>query len=69
MANNIKELKVNRHSTKKIHVNFAPDWISESRCKVELYNTITNDCYKFDLRGTGEDPLAEEHFVVKCQAK
>ena len=34
-----------------------------------LLNPITNDVYEYDLKGFGEEPVAEEHIILNCEAR
>jgi hypothetical protein len=34
-----------------------------------LSNQATNDVFEYDLRGFGEEPVAEEHIILQCQAR
>jgi hypothetical protein len=37
--------------------------------KLELYNTVTNDKFEYELKGFGEEPVAEDHIVINCKAR
>ncbi len=41
--------------------------IAESR--LELSNPITNDKFEYELKGFGEEPVAEDHIVINCKAR
>jgi len=47
---------------------FKPYWVSEVVGKLTLNNNTTNEVYEYDLKGIGEEPLAEDHIVLTCQA-
>lgn len=34
-----------------------------------MSNPLTLDLFEYDIIGNGEEPLAEEHLEIKCQAK
>ena len=34
-----------------------------------MHNPITNDIIDYDIEGVGEEPLAEQHITIKCQAR
>lgn len=36
---------------------------------MELYNTVTNDKFEYELKGFGEEPVAEDHIVINCKAR
>lgn len=50
-------------------VKFSPKWVEDSEAKLTLSNPITNDVFEYDLRGYGEEPVAEEHIIVNCIAR
>lgn len=45
---------------------FKPYWVSEVLGKLTLNNNTTNEVYEYDLKGIGEEPLAEDHIVLIC---
>jgi hypothetical protein len=34
-----------------------------------LNNKTTGEVYEYELKGFGEEPLAEDHIVLNCKAK
>jgi hypothetical protein len=34
-----------------------------------LHNKNTGEVYEYELKGTGEEPLAEDHIVLNCKAR
>eukprot|EP00913_Durusdinium_trenchii_P004562 g4237.t1 len=50
-------------------LTFKPDWVCDVKAQLVLYNVGTNETYEYDLHGVAEEPLAEEHVVVKCEAR
>ena len=44
-------------------------WISQAESKLTLSNPLTNDVFEYELFGFGEEPVAEEHIVLNCQAR
>ena len=30
---------------------------------------MTNDVFEYELKGYGEEPVAEEHIILNCQAR
>ena len=48
---------------------FKPYWVTEVIGKLTLNNNTTNEVYEYDLKGIGEEPLAEDHIVLNCQAR
>lgn len=62
----LKEFGVKPKSTANLPVLFAPSMICHAEAKLLLNNQLTNDTYEFDLKGIGEEPLAEDHLVINC---
>merc|ERR1719506_2101096 len=48
---------------------FKPDWVCDVHGQLVLYNSGTNETYEYELHGVAEEPLAEEHVVIKCEAR
>ena len=61
--------KVGAKSTAYYPLDFTPQWVCEREGELVLTNTATGDKYVFTLKGTGEEPLAEAHHVLECQAR
>lgn len=34
-----------------------------------LTNPSTNDIFEYNIKGIGEEPLAEGHIIIPCQAR
>ena len=34
-----------------------------------MTNQTTNEIYEYDLKGIGEEPLAEDHEILTCKAR
>jgi hypothetical protein len=66
---NLKELHVKRKSTNCFVLSFKPLWVCELEAKLVLNNATTNEIYEYDLKGIGEEPLAEDHIVLTCKAR
>ena len=64
-----KELKVPKGQIGNYQVTFKPDWIMQADAKLTLNNTFTGQQLDFDLKGYGEEPLAEGHVVLECKAR
>ena len=62
-------VKISAKSTGYYPLEFAPQWICEKEGTLVLTNTTTGDKYEYTLTGTGEEPLAESHTVLECQAR
>ena len=50
-------------------MTFRPPWVCEAEYKLTLTNPNTKDEFEYDIKGYGEEPLAERHIVVNCKAK
>lgn len=50
-------------------LTFKPDWICDVKAQLTLHNAGTNETYEYELHGVAEEPLAEEHVVIECQAR
>jgi hypothetical protein len=66
---NVKELHVKRKTTNNFILSFKPYWTCEIDAKLVLNNITTNEVYEYDLKGIGEEPLAEDHIVLTCKAR
>ncbi|CAE8643317.1 unnamed protein product, partial [Polarella glacialis] len=50
-------------------LSFKPDWVCDIKAQLVLHNAGTSEQYEYDLHGIAEEPLAEEHVVIKCEAR
>jgi len=50
-------------------LTFKPDWVCDVRGTLVLHNAGTTETYEYELHGVAEEPLAEEHVVIKCEAR
>jgi len=50
-------------------LTFQPEWVCDCRTLLSLYNAGTNETYEYELRGTADEPLAQDHIIVKCEAR
>ena len=41
----------------------------ESKATLALKNESTKEEYEYELKGIGEEPLAEDHIVLTCEAR
>jgi len=41
----------------------------ESKATLTLKNESTKEEYEYELKGIGEEPLAEDHIVLTCEAR
>ncbi|KAL4133728.1 hypothetical protein PRIC2_004045 [Phytophthora ramorum] len=50
-------------------LTFTPSWIYHETRTFVLVNTATQQQFEFELSGYGEEPLAQDHVVLTCQAR
>ncbi|KAJ8535237.1 hypothetical protein ON010_g13501 [Phytophthora cinnamomi] len=50
-------------------LTFTPSWIYHETRTFVLVNTATQQQFEFELSGYGEEPLAQDHIVLHCQAR
>lgn len=64
-----KDFRILRNTIGNYQIQFRPAWINEAEAKLALNNPFTGQQYEFELRGYGEEPLAEGHVVLECKAR
>ena len=64
-----KEIRVPKGQVGNYQVMFRPPWIIDAEAHLTLNNQFTGQQYDFELRGIGEEPLAEGHVVLECVAR
>jgi hypothetical protein len=62
-------VQVKASSAASYSLVFSPAWLCEVRATLHIENQNTGDTMEFDLIGIGEDPLAEDHVAIECQAR
>ncbi|OWZ15434.1 hypothetical protein PHMEG_00010921 [Phytophthora megakarya] len=50
-------------------LSFTPSWMYHETRSFVLMNTATQQQFEFELSGYGEEPLAQDHIALKCQAR
>ncbi|ETM01724.1 hypothetical protein L917_01720 [Phytophthora nicotianae] len=50
-------------------LTFTPTWMYHETRTFVLLNTSTQQQFEFELSGYGEEPLAQDHVVLTCQAR
>ena len=65
----LKDFRVPRGQIGNYQITFRPPWILEAEARLTLHNPFTGQQYDFELKGFGEEPLAEGHIVLECQAR
>lgn len=63
------ELRVPPRGTAAYPLRFRPAWVCTAEAKLTLANPATKEEFTYDLRGVGEEPLAEDHVAVPCRAR
>jgi hypothetical protein len=48
---------------------FKPIWVGQTSGLLTLKNESTKEEYEYELKGIGEEPLAEDHIVLNCKAR
>ena len=64
-----RSLNVPKGGSAKYTLSFKPMWVSEETALLVLSNGQTGERMQYHLKGTGEEPLAEDHVVIHCQAR
>jgi hypothetical protein len=50
-------------------LTFDPEWTYESQASMNVFYKETNEEFEYDLRGKGEEPLAEKEYIIECKLK
>lgn len=50
-------------------LTFKPTWVMQHTALLTLRNDSTKEEYEYELKGYGEEPLAEDHRVINCSAR
>ena len=61
-----KGLKVKPNSTEPLVVVFNPSWKGTAATTIKITNPVTREDFQYQLKGLAEEPLAESHFIIKC---
>jgi hypothetical protein len=62
-------VKVPANDKASYAVAFTPTWACDETCKLTLRNSRSGDTFEYTLRGVGDEPLAEGHETIKCNAR
>jgi hypothetical protein len=60
---------VKKDHTELFQLKFAPTWVCETTGTLTLKNESTKEEYEYELKGVGEEPLAEDHIILNCKAR
>lgn len=58
--------KVRPNMTESMPVIFLPAWKGNSTSLIKILNPNTSEEFHYTLKGTAEEPLSENHFIIKC---
>lgn len=62
-------LHVKKNAVDNFSLSFKPKWVMESKATLTLKNESTKEEYEYELKGIGEEPLAEDHVVLNCECR
>eukprot|EP00002_Diphylleia_rotans_P025649 TRINITY_DN5079_c0_g1_i5.p1 TRINITY_DN5079_c0_g1~~TRINITY_DN5079_c0_g1_i5.p1 ORF type:complete len:2913 (-),score=444.38 TRINITY_DN5079_c0_g1_i5:284-9022(-) len=65
----IRDLVIPPHGVATYPLIFRPSWICDVTGELMLLNSSNGEKIIYSLRGIGEEPLAEDHVVLDCQAR
>lgn len=60
---------VPRSTTASYPLRYHPIWVSDEAAELTLANAATGDRFVYELKGVANEPLAEDHIVVRCKAR
>ena len=60
---------VKKGATDHFQLTFRPQWVCQTSGLLTLKNESTKEEYEYELKGVGEEPLAEDHIVLNCKAR
>ena len=63
------QIIVKKGTTENFTLAFRPTWVCNVTGMLTLNNRQTGEIYEYELKGFGEEPLAEEHIVLNCKAR
>jgi hypothetical protein len=58
-----------KKGTSLFPVKFSPAWTAVSEARLTLNNPLTNDTFEYELKGLGEEPLAEDHLLIESRVR
>lgn len=62
-------IRVPPNSTGHYPLEFTPSWTGACEGELTLTNASVGDKYVYNLKGLGEEPLAEGHVLLNCTAR
>lgn len=60
---------VKKGVTENFQLAFRPQWVCQTTGLLTLKNESTKEEYEYELKGIGEEPLAEDHIILNCKAR
>lgn len=63
------QMLVKKGGRESFKLTFSPQWVSMTTALLTLKNDSTKEEYEYELKGIGEEPLAEAHIVLTCKAR
>ena len=63
------QMLVKKGATENFQLMFKPQWVCSTSGLLTLKNESTKEEYEYELKGIGEEPLAEDHIVLNCKAR
>lgn len=63
------QITVKKGTTENFLLSFRPTWVTNVTGMLTLNNKNTGEVYEYELKGAGEEPLAEDHIVLNCKAR
>ena len=61
-----RNLKVKPQTTEVFNVTFLPLWKGNASTVLKIQNPVTREEFHYALKGVADEPLAENHFSIKC---
>lgn len=58
--------KVRPLMTENLPVTFLPSWKGSAGSLIKVTNPVTSEEFHYTLKGTAEEPLSENHYIIKC---
>jgi hypothetical protein len=68
-ALNRGQMLVKKGAAENFSLAFNPQWVCQTTGLLTLKNESTKEEYEYELKGIGEEPLAEDHIVLSCKAR
>jgi hypothetical protein len=63
------QMLVKKQDSMSFSLTFKPNWVMQHTAILTLKNESTKEEYEYELKGYGEEPLAEDHIILNCAAR